>query len=107
MYSYYISYVLLVVAMLFAAGAQSKVSRTFSRYSRVRNSSGMTGAQAARRVLDSNGLNDVRIGQISGKLTDNYNPKDRTLYLSSGVYAVDSVGAVSVACHGTYRRKTA
>ena len=75
------------------------VKSAFSRYSRVRNRSGLTGAEAARRVLDNNGLSDVEIVPISGSLTDNYDPRGRVLSLSTDVYNVDSVSAVSVACH--------
>jgi Zn-dependent membrane protease YugP len=91
--------VLLIPAMIFALAAQGMVKSAFSRYSRVRNRSGLTGAQAARRVLDNNGLADVEIVPISGSLTDNYDPRGRVLNLSTDVYNVDSVSAVSVACH--------
>jgi len=91
--------VLLIPAMIFALVAQGMVKSAFSRYSRVRNRSGLTGAEAARRVLDNNGLSDVEIVPISGSLTDNYDPRGRVLSLSTDVYNVDSVSAVSVACH--------
>lgn len=91
--------VLLIPAMIFAVAAQGMVKSAFSRYSRVRNRRGLTGAQAARRVLDNNGLSDVEIVPISGSLTDNYDPRRRVLNLSTDVYNVDSVSAVSVACH--------
>ena len=60
---------------------------------------GLTGAQAARRMLDASGLQDVAIEQIRGSLTDHYDPRDRVLRLSQTVYGVNSVAAVSVACH--------
>ena len=85
--------------MIFALVAQGMVKSAFNTYSRVRNRNGLTGAQAARRVLDNNGLSDVEIEQISGSLTDNYDPRSRVLHLSSDVCNVDSVSAVSVACH--------
>ncbi|WP_303857158.1 zinc metallopeptidase [Aminicella lysinilytica] len=91
--------ILLIPAMIFALVAQGMVKSAFSTYSRVRNGKGLTGAQAARQVLDNNGLSDVRIEQISGSLTDNYDPRSRVLHLSSDVCNVDSVSAVSVACH--------
>lgn len=99
MFYYDTSIVILIPAMLFALWAQSSVKRNFSRYSRVRNQMGLTGAQAARRVLDANGLYDVQIQQIRGSLTDNYDPRNRTLSLSQDVCNVNSVAAVSVACH--------
>ncbi|NLD11596.1 zinc metallopeptidase [Aminicella lysinilytica] len=91
--------ILLIPAMIFALVAQGMVKSAFNTYSRVRNRNGLTGAQAARRVLDNNGLSDVEIEQISGSLTDNYDPRSRVLHLSSDVCNVDSVSAVSVACH--------
>ncbi len=99
MFYYDTSIIILIPAMIFALWAQSHVKRSFSKYSRVRNRRGLTGAQAARRVLDANGLYDVQIRQIRGSLTDNYNPKNRTLSLSQDVCNVSSVAAVSVACH--------
>lgn len=97
-YSYQ-SLVILIPAMLFALWAQAKVKGTFRKYSGVRNHRNMTGAEAARRVLDSNGLNDVGIRQIRGSLTDHYDPRTRVLSLSEDVYGVTSVAAISVACH--------
>lgn len=91
--------VILIPAMIFAFIAQMKVKSTFNRYSRVPNRNGMTGAEAARRMLDANGLQDVRINAIGGSLTDHYNPSNRTLNLSQSVCNVSSVAAVSVACH--------
>ena len=59
----------------------------------------MTGAEAARRMLDANGLTNVQIEQIRGSLTDHYDPRKRVLRLSQSVYGVNSIAAVSVACH--------
>lgn len=91
--------IILIPAMFFAFYAQAKVKSTFGRYSSVRNNNGLTGAQAARYVLDANGLNDIQINQVPGNLTDHYDPRDRTLNLSQSVCNVSTVGAVSVACH--------
>ena len=100
MYFYsYESLIILIPAMLFALWAQAKVKGTFRKYSRVRSHRNMTGAEAARQVLDSNGLNGVAIRQIRGSLTDHYDPRNRILSLSEDVYGVTSVAAVSVACH--------
>lgn len=93
------SLMFLLPAMLLALFAQAKVKSSFRKYSSVRNHRNMTGAEAARRVLDANGLRDVEIRQIPGSLTDNYNPRNRTLSLSQDVYGVSSVAAISVACH--------
>ena len=100
MFFYYdTSIIILIPAMIFALVAQATVKRSFSRYGKVRNGRNMTGAEAARRVLDANGLRDVVIRQIGGSLTDNYDPRTKVLSLSEDVYGVNSVSAVSVACH--------
>jgi len=99
MYYYDPTYILLIPAIIFTLIAQASVNSAFKRFSKVRNRRNLTGAEAARRMLDYNGLQDVRINAIRGSLTDHYNPKDRTLNLSESVYGVNSVAAVSVACH--------
>ena len=99
MYYYDPTYILLLPAIIFTMFAQASVNSNFKRYSKVRNRRNLTGAEAARRMLDYNGLQDVRINPIRGNLTDHYNPKNRTLNLSESVYGVNSVAAVSVACH--------
>lgn len=99
MYYYDPTYILLVPAIIFTLIAQARVNSAFKRYSKVRNRKNLTGAEAARRMLDFNGLQDVRINAIGGNLTDHYDPRNRTLNLSQSVYGVNSVAAVSVACH--------
>lgn len=100
MYYYYDwSYILLLPAIIFTMYAQFKVQGNFKKYSNVRAMRGLTGAQAARRMLDAAGLTDVAIEPIRGSLTDHYDPRDRVLRLSQTVYGVNSVAAVSVACH--------
>lgn len=91
--------ILLIPAMIFALVAQGKVKRAFNKYSKVRNMRNLTGAEAARRMLDANGLYDVQIYPVGGSLTDHYDPRTRSLHLSQTVYGVNSVAAVSVACH--------
>jgi Zn-dependent membrane protease YugP len=95
------TYLLLIPALLFAFYAQSKVSGTFQRYLRVYASSGLTGAQVARRLLDSNGLYDVAVEQVGGHLTDHYDPRRKVLRLSPAVYSGTSVAALGVAAHET------
>lgn len=97
--TYYGSMIILIPAILFTMYAQSKVNSNFRRYSNVRNSRNMTGAEAARRMLDANGLGNVQIEQVRGSLTDHYDPRKRVLRLSQSVYGVNSIAAVSVACH--------
>jgi Zn-dependent membrane protease YugP len=77
------------------------VSSTFQRYLRVASSSGLTGAQVARRILDSNGLYDVAVEQVGGHLTDHYDPRRKVLRLSAPVYGSTSVAALGVAAHET------
>lgn len=96
----YLSYlVFMLPALLLGLWAQAKVKHTFNKYNKISNSRGMTGAQAARMVLDRNGLSYVRIEHVNGSLTDHYDPKDNVIRLSSSVYNSASIGAVGVACH--------
>lgn len=90
---------ILIPAMILVSIAQVKVTSNFSRYSQVKSGTGLTGAKAARRMLDMNGLTDVEIRPVKGNLTDHYDPRTRTVNLSESVYGVDSVSAVGVACH--------
>ena len=102
MYFYRIdaTYIVLVLpAVIFALWAQFNVKSTFSKYSRIASRSGMTGFDSARRILDANGLGDVRIAHVSGDLTDHYNPTDNTIYLSDSVYGSNSAAAIGVAAH--------
>lgn len=98
-YFYDPSYMILIPAIIFTMWAQGMVKRNFRRYSAVENQKRLTGAEAARRMLDYNGLTGVGIRQIPGSLTDHYDPRTRVLSLSQDVYGVSSVAAVSVACH--------
>lgn len=88
-YGFDTTYLLLVVpALLIALIAQIQVKSAFSRYARVRCTSGLTGAQAAQRILQANGITDVRIEHISGKLTDHFDPQAKVIRLSDEVYGV-------------------
>ena len=94
------TYVVLVLpAVLLAMWASANVNSTFRRYSTQYSRRGITGAQAARRVLDANGLTAVRIEHISGNLTDHYDPKANVIRLSDQVYDNTSTAAIGVACH--------
>ncbi len=86
-------------ALVLAGFASMMVKLTFSRYSKERCYSGMTGAQAAERMLRSNGIFDVRVEETSGFLSDHYDPSSKTLRLSPGVYESNSLAAVGIACH--------
>lgn len=94
------TYIVLVLpAMLFAMWASARVNSTFSKYKNTRNVRGLTGAQAARWVLDRNGLTNVRIEHIQGSLTDHYDPSSNAVRLSDDVYNSTSTAAIGVACH--------
>lgn len=93
------TYVLIILAFLISALVSAKMNATFSKYSRVRSYCGMTGAQAAQRILSSAGIYDVRIEHVSGKLTDHYDPSNKVLRLSDAVYGNTSIAAIGVAAH--------
>ena len=79
--------------------AQINVTSTFNKYSKVRSSRGLTADQVARQILDSNGLYNVRIERVSGKLSDHYDPRDNVVRLSDSTYGNSSVAAIGVAAH--------
>lgn len=86
-------------ALLLGLYAQAKVKGAFNKYSKVRTSNGMTGAEVARQVLDANGLQNVQIQQVRGNLSDHYDPRKKILSLSQSVYGTPSVAAAGVAAH--------
>ncbi|NMA49193.1 MAG: zinc metallopeptidase [Tissierellia bacterium] len=86
-------------ALIFAGYAQRKITNTFSKYLKVPSHSGLNGSQLARIILDRNGLENVRIEQVAGNLTDHYDPRTRILRLSQNVYSGSSIASVSVAAH--------
>lgn len=94
------SYLVLVLpAVILAMWAQMKVKSTYAKYSQVSSRSGLTGADAARRILDRNGLGNVRIERIPGQLTDHYDPRTQVVSLSDSVYGSNSIAAIGVAAH--------
>ena len=94
------TYIVLVLpAVLFSLWASARVNRIFSQYSAGRTRRGMTGAAAARAVLDANGLRQVQITRVSGNLTDHYDPKANVIRLSDSVYDATSCAAIGVAAH--------
>lgn len=95
-YSYFL---FMVPALIISLYAQFKVSSTFSKYSKVRNSRGLTGADAANRVLAQNGVTGVEVEHVSGDLTDHFDPRTNVIRLSDSVYSSTSVAAVGVAAH--------
>lgn len=91
--------VLLIPVMILSLWAQAQVSGNFRRYSAVNNRRRLTGAQAAEAVLRAHGVYDVPIRSCRGKLTDHYDPRDNTIYLSDAVYNAPTIAAVGVAAH--------
>ena len=97
-YDYYY-FILVIPAMLVSLWAQIRVKSTYSKMSRVMNSRGLSGAEAARNVLRYYGIDDVRIEQVSGSLTDHFDPRDNVIRLSEGVFGATTIAAVGIACH--------
>ncbi len=101
LYGYYFdpTYILIIIGAVICLIASARVKTTFHKYNRVRSMSGMTGAQAAERILHSAGIYDVSVQHVSGELTDHYDPRNKTLSLSDSTYGSTSVPAVGVAAH--------
>ena len=91
--------VLVLPCILLSLWASSNVNSTFKKYSRQYSRRGLTGAEAAQRVLMANGVRGVRIDRVSGNLTDHYDPKTNVIRLSDSVYSNTSTAAIGVACH--------
>jgi Zn-dependent membrane protease YugP len=93
------SILIVLPALIFTFWAQTSVQSAYRQYSQMRNAHGMTGADAARRILNQNGLHHVRIEMIGGQMTDHYDPREEVIRLSEGVYNNASVAAVGIAAH--------
>lgn len=93
------TYILLLVLIVASFAISSNVKSTFKKYHKERNMRGMTGAQAAQKMLNDNGIYDVKIERVSGFLTDHYDPRSKAIRLSEPVFDNPSVASVSVACH--------
>lgn len=91
--------ILMIISLVITLGAQLFVSGAYSKYSKVKNKKRMSGSEAARYILDKNGLEDVKVRRVGGYLSDYYDPRNKTVNLSSANYENASVGALSVACH--------
>lgn len=99
MFFYDATYILVLIGAVLSMWASMRVNSTYKKYAQVRSMSGLTGAEAARRILNGAGIYDVRIEHISGNLTDHYDPRGKVLRLSDTVYGSASVAAVGVAAH--------
>lgn len=95
------TYVILIPALIISFWAQTKINSTFNRYSRVYSINNYTGAQVARMLLDMNGLYDVPVEVVSGRLSDHYDPFRRVMRLSNDVFYGTSVASIGVAAHET------
>lgn len=93
------TYWMVIVGVILSLAASARVKSTYAKYSKVRSMTGLTGAQAAEKILNSQGIYDVTVQRVSGNLTDHYNPTDKTLNLSETVYSNTSVAAIGVAAH--------
>lgn len=98
-YGYFDYLIYAAPVLIFALFAQVKVKSSFKKYSKIQNSRRLTGAMAAQAVLRHYGINDVKVVPCGGSLTDNYNPKTKTISLSQDVYNSTTVAAVGIACH--------
>ena len=93
------TYILVIIGIIITMWAQGKMKTTFTKYSRVRSMSGMTGQEVARRILMANGIFDVTVEPVAGQLTDHYDPRSKVVKLSEVIYNSTSVAAVGVAAH--------
>ena len=94
-------YIIVILVMILSWIIQAVLNSKFTKYSKVASPHGMTGADIARRMLADNGITDVQVQSVAGRLTDHYNPNDKTVNLSEEVYASASIAACAVAAHET------
>ena len=95
----FIFYGLAIISIIITMGAQAFINSSYNKYSKVKNEKGITGEEVARKLLDKHGLKDIKVQQVSGQLSDHYDPKGRVIRLSEGIYGEATVAAVAVACH--------
>ena len=99
-YIYYdYNIIIFIVTLLITLGAQAYISLKYSSTRKIRATSGLSGRDVARKILDANGLENVRIAEVTGELTDHYDPRNKTVNLSSNIYNGTSVASYSVASH--------
>ena len=91
--------ILILPVLILSFWAQRKVQGSYSKFDKIPNLAGLSGAEVARTILDRNGINDVEVHEINGVLTDHYHPNNKTVNLSSAVYSNHSISAVSIAAH--------
>jgi len=98
-YSFDPTYILVIICAIVSIFASARVEAVFSKYNRVASARGLTGAEAAHRILQSAGIYDVSVEHVSGKLSDHYDPRSKVLRLSDSTYSSRSVAAIGVAAH--------
>lgn len=91
--------ILLLIGFILTVYAQANISGNYNKYKKIRNKKGMTGAEAARRVLEKNGLTNIYVVETKGNLTDHYDPTRKVVKLSSDIYNGQTIAAISVAAH--------
>ena len=98
-YGFDITYIFVIIGMVITLLASWRMKATFAKYERVRSESNLTGREVAERILRANGIYDVGVRPVSGRLTDHYDPRDKTVSLSEVIYNSTSVAAIAVAAH--------
>lgn len=96
---YSLDVILMLVIIVLPLYANIKINSTYSKYSKKQNSGKLTGKEVAEKILEMNGLSNVKVGRINGSLTDHYDPRNKTISLSDGIYNSDSISACAVAAH--------
>lgn len=96
---YSLDVILMLIIIVLPLYANIKINSTYSKYSKKQNSGKLTGKEVAEKILEMNGLNNVKVGRINGSLTDHYDPRNKTISLSDGIYNSDSISACAVAAH--------
>lgn len=98
-YAYDSTYLFVILGIIITMLSQYKLKSTYAKYERLRSNSGLSGKEVARKILDMNGLSNVKINNVRGHLSDHYNPKDKSVNLSDSIYNSYSIAAVAVAAH--------
>lgn len=96
---YSLDVILMLIIIVLPLYANIKINSTYSKYLKKQNSGKLTGKEVAEKILEMNGLSNVKVGRINGSLTDHYDPRNKTISLSDGIYNSDSISACAVAAH--------
>lgn len=96
---YSLDVILMIIIIVLPLYANIKINSTYSKYSKKQNSGKLTGKEVAEKILEMNGLSNVKVGRINGSLTDHYDPRNKTISLSDGIYNSNSISACAVAAH--------